>query len=194
MNFPKIKPFLTKSIFFLAFSILVLTRGSQNVWADFKILTPCKESTIFQKRLISSTKKLESRLKLYDINSKPALALKKEIELTKERFFHFQSGNLLCGNDGLPRIIADGRGNHAGEFILPGGLFLYIAGWIGWSGREYIRYALLTDNAFENEIIINVPIAISIMTSGFFWPFKAIKELVNGDLLAGDEEITTSPR
>ena len=195
MKFYNIKLFLSKILFFAAFSTYLLTSESKCVLAtDFKALIPCKESPIFQKRLISSTKKLENRLKFYTADSNSAIALKKEITLTKDRFNQYKAGNLLCGKDGLPRIIATGQWDHANEFIAPGILFLYIAGWIGWSGRKYIRYANSTENAFENEIIINVPIAISIMASGFSWPFNALNELITGDLLSSDEEITISPR
>jgi hypothetical protein len=30
------------------------------------------------------------------------------------------------------------------EFVIPGVLFLYITGWIGWVGRKYVRYASTT--------------------------------------------------
>lgn len=194
MKFYNIKLFLSKSIFLAFFSAYFLTYDSTCALADFKTLTPCKESPTFQKRLLSSTKKLENRLKLYTTDSNPGIALSKEINLTKDRFHQYETGNLLCGKDGLPRIITNGQWDHANEFIIPGSLFLYIAGWIGWSGRKYIRYANLTENAFESEIIINVPTAITIMASGFAWPFHALKELATGDFLALDEEITISPR
>jgi photosystem I subunit 3 len=162
--------------------------------ADFNVLTPCKESTSFQKRLTTSVKKLENRLKLYTPDSKEANYLLKEIESTKARFERYQNSNLLCGKEGLPRIIASGQWDHANEFVLPGILFIYITGWIGWVGRKYVRYASTTENAFENEIIINVPVALSIMNSGFLWPVDAWKEFISGDLLASDDDVTVSPR
>jgi photosystem I subunit 3 len=162
--------------------------------ADFNVLTSCKESPAFQKRLTTSVKKLENRLKLYTSESKEANALIKEIEKTKGRFERYGNSNLLCGKEGLPRIIASGQWDHANEFIIPGLLFLYITGWIGWVGRKYVRYASGTENPFENEIIINVPVALSIMTSGFLWPIDAWKEFTSGDLLASDEDVTVSPR
>ena len=61
-------------------------------------------------------------------------------------------------------------------------------------GRKYVRYAATTENPFENEIIINVPVAISIMNSGFLWPIDAWKEFTSGDLLASDDDVTLSPR
>jgi photosystem I subunit 3 len=162
--------------------------------ADFANLTPCKESPAFKKRLASSIKKLENRLKLYTSESKEATALKNEIEATKGRFERYSSSNLLCGKEGLPRIIASGQWDHANEFVIPGLIFLYITGWIGWVGRKYLRYASTTENPFENEIIINVPIAVSIMNSGFLWPIEAWKQFTSGDLLASENDVTISPR
>jgi len=162
--------------------------------ASFNNLMPCKESTSFQKRLNTSIKKLENRLKFYTPDSKESEFLTKEIQSTKSRFERYGNSNLLCGKEGLPRIIASGQWDHANEFVIPGILFLYITGWIGWVGRKYIKYASGTDNSFENEIIINVPVAISIANSGFLWPVDAWKEFTNGDLLASDDDITVSPR
>jgi len=184
----KIKSFVCLSIF----SLVIFNIQPAN--ADFNALTPCKESPAFQKRLNSSVKKLENRLKLYTPESKEANFLNKEIAATKSRFERYGNSNLLCGKEGLPRIIASGQWDHANEFVIPGILFLYITGWIGWVGRKYLRYASTTDNSFENEIIINVPIALSIMNSGFLWPVEAWKEFTTGDLLELDENVTNSPR
>ncbi len=162
--------------------------------ADYAALTPCKDSPAFEKRLKTSVKKLENRLKLYIPGSREAKFLTREIEATQARFARYGSTNLLCGKEGLPRIIASGQWDHANEFVIPGVLFIYITGWIGWVGRKYVRYASTTSNPFENEIIINVPVAISIMNSGFLWPVEAWKELTSGDLLASDDEVTVSPR
>lgn len=161
--------------------------------ADFAALKPCKESPVFQKRLSSSIKKLENRLKLYTPESLESKALLKEVNQTKIRFDRYGE-NLLCGKEGLPRIIATGQWDHVNDFVLPGILFIYITGWIGWVGRKYVRYASTTSNPFENEIIINVPIAIAMMNSGFLWPFEAWKDFVSGDLLESNEDITVSPR
>ena len=188
------KSFLAKIICFTFFSGTLLTSDVQVAKADFTALKPCKESPAFQKRLTSSVKKLENRLKLYTPESKEAKFILKEIETTKARFDRYGNSNLLCGKEGLPRIIATGQWDHANEFVVPGELLLNITGWIGWVGRKYVRYASTTSNAFENEIIINVPVAISIMNSGFLWPVEAWKEFTSGDLLASDDDITVSPR
>ena len=176
-------------IFGLSFSSNV-----QSANAAFENLTLCKDSPAFEKRLNSSVKKLENRLKLYTPESKEANFLVKEIQATKSRFERYGNENILCGKEGLPRIIASGQWDHANEFVIPGILFIYITGWIGWVGRKYLRYASTTENSFENEIIINVPIAFSIMNSGFLWPVEAWKELLNEDLLAPSDDVTVSPR
>ena len=162
--------------------------------AEIAGLTDCGQSEAFQKRLAKTVKKLEGRLKKYDEASAPRLAIQQQIEQTKKRFERYSSSNILCGNDGLPHLITDGRWSHAAEFILPSILFLYITGWIGWVGRKYLQLVSKTSNPTEKEIIIDVPLAISIMTSGFLWPFAAWQEFLSGDLIASDETITTSPK
>ena len=49
-------------------------------------------------------------------------------------------------------------------------------------------------NPAENEIIINVPLALKIMTTGFVWPIAAWQEFIGGDLVAAREDVTISPR
>ena len=157
-------------------------------------LTKCSESPAFSKRLKTSVKKLELRMAQYDESSPPALALQQQIDRTKARFDKYSRSSLLCGTDGLPHLIADGRWDHAAEFILPGFGFLYIAGWIGWVGRKYIRAVSTTKNPTENEIIINVPLALKIMTTGYIWPISAWQELISNDLVASKDTISVSPR
>lgn len=189
-----IKSLISKIVPSLLLSFAVINTNLTPVYADYTSLTPCKDSPAFQKRLNSSVRKLENRLKLYTPESREAKFLLKEIEATKARFDRYGSTNLLCGKEGLPRIIASGQWDHANEFVIPGILFLYITGWIGWVGRKYVRYASTTSDPFENEIIINVPLAIAMMNSGFLWPVEAWKELTSGDLLAADDDVTISPR
>jgi photosystem I subunit 3 len=162
--------------------------------ADIGGLTKCSESPAFEKRLKASVKKLEQRLSLYEADSPPALALKQQIARTEARFDKYGRSDLLCGTDGLPHLIADGRWSHAAEFIMPGFGFIYIAGWIGWVGRKYIRAVSTTKNPAESEIIINVPLALKIMTTGYIWPISAWQELISGELVAPKDEVTVSPR
>jgi len=162
--------------------------------ADIGGLTKCSESPAFQKRLTTSVKKLEQRVSKYEVDSPPALALTQQIERTKSRFDKYSRSELLCGKDGLPHLIADGRWSHAAEFILPGFGFIYISGWIGWVGRKYIRSVSTSKNPSENEIIINVPLALKIMTTGFVWPLSAWEEFISGNLVVSKDKITVSPR
>ena len=179
-------------LIFMLCSILLL--GPKIATADIGGLTKCSESPAFAKRLKASVKKLEQRMTNYEPGSPPFLALEQQAERTKARFDKYSRSELLCGTDGLPHLIADGRWNHAPEFILPGFGFIYIAGWIGYVGRKYVRAVSITKNPTESEIIINVPLALKIMTTGYIWPISAWQELISGELIAPKEEITVSPR
>ena len=134
-------------------------------------LTPCGENPAFQQRAANAT-----------------------TESAKARFEFYGNSSLLCGEDGLPHLIADGDLSHAGEFLIPSILFLYIAGWIGWVGRSYIIAVRSEKSPEEKEIIIDVPLAINCSLSGFAWPLAAFKDIVSGEMFAKDDEITVSPR
>jgi len=177
---------------FLTLSLFITTPLSAS--ADVSGLVPCKDSAIFKRRLDQSVKKLSSRLDKYEPGTPAYLSLQEQIDKTQARFEKYGKQGLLCGADGLPHLIADGRASHAGEFILPGIGFLYTTGWIGWAGRSYLQYSKNTDKPNENEIIINVPVAIGMMSSGFLWPLSAWNELISGELLVSGDEITVSPR
>jgi photosystem I subunit 3 len=163
-------------------------------FADVAGLIPCNESPIFAKRLNQSVKRLEGRLKKYNVGSPPSLALEQQIKRTQQRFERYSKSGLLCGKDGLPHLITDGRWSHSFEFIIPGVMFLYISGWIGWVGRKYIQTVSESINPNEKEIIIDVPLALKIMSTGFIWPISAWQEYVSGKLLADVDKITVSPR
>jgi photosystem I subunit III len=139
--------------------------------ADVAGLTPCSESAAFQQRLATSTS-----------------------ATAPQRFEFYAKSGLLCGDDGLPHLIVDGRFSHAGEFLIPSVLFLFITGWIGWVGRSYLQAIKKGDSPEEKEVIIDVPLAIKCMLTGFAWPLAALKELTTGELIAKDSEITVSPR
>jgi photosystem I subunit 3 len=139
--------------------------------ADVAGLTPCAESKAFVQRANNA--------------STPA---------AKARFEKYADAGLLCGPEGLPHLIVDGRWSHASEFLIPGLLFLYIAGWIGWVGRAYLIAARGSGNAEEKEIIIDVPLAIQQMLTGFAWPLAAFQQFASGTLTAKDSEVPVSPR
>nr|YP_009297625.1 photosystem I subunit III [Hildenbrandia rivularis]AOM67169.1 photosystem I subunit III [Hildenbrandia rivularis] len=165
-----------------------------DVKADVAGLVSCSESSVFNKRLQNTVKKLELRKSKYEVNTPPFLALDQQIRKTQMRFENYSKAGLLCGNDGLPHLIADGRWSHARDFVFPGLLFLYITGWIGWVGRGYLLAVAETQKPTEKEIILDVPLAIKFMSSGFTWPLAAWQEFSSGNLLAPNDKITISPR
>ena len=173
---------------------LLLIFNPDPVKAEIGGLTKCSDSAAFAKRQKTSVKKLEQRMATYTADSPPALALQQQIDRTNARFDKYSRSDLLCGTDGLPHLIADGRWSHAAEFILPGFGFIYISGWIGYVGRKYLRAVSTTKNPAENEIIINVPLALKIMTTGYIWPISAWQELISGELVVQKDQITVSPR
>jgi photosystem I subunit 3 len=177
----------------LIFAALLAFTPNQAL-ADIGGLIKCSDSPAFAKRLNGSVKKLEQRISKYEADSPAALALQQQIDRTKTRFDKYSRSKLLCGTDGLPHLIADGRWSHAAEFILPGFGFIYITGWIGWVGRKYLRVVSLTKNPIESEIIINVPLALKIMTTGYIWPISTWQELISNKLIIPKDEITVSPR
>merc|ERR1711977_366377 len=138
--------------------------------ADISGLTPCAESKAFAKRKKQELKELDKRLKKYDADSAPAVALKATMERTERRFNFYGKSGLLCGNDGLPHLIAEPgfalKYGHAGDVFLPTFGFLYFAGWLGHSGRLYLE---ATRNR-DKEIIIDVPLALACVGKSFGWP------------------------
>ncbi|MDJ1182911.1 Photosystem I reaction center subunit III [Roseofilum casamattae] len=142
--------------------------------ADLANLVPCSESPAFLQR------------------AKTAVATTDDPNSGAKRFERYSDA--LCGEDGLPHLIVDGRLDRAGDFLIPGILFLYIAGWIGWVGRSYLTAIRSEKNPGEKEIVIDVPLAIKFMLGGFAWPLVAAKDMMSGEMFAKDNEITVSPR
>ena len=114
----------------------------------------------------------------------------------QDRFKRYADNGALCGPEGLPHLIVDGRVGHLGEFTIPSILFLYFAGWIGWAGRSYIRAVknIPGSSAESKEVAIDVPLAIKCGLGGATWPLGAVQEFLSGDLYANDDEIPISPR
>jgi photosystem I subunit 3 len=100
----------------------------------------------------------------------------------------------LCGADGLPHLVVDGRWSHAGDFIIPGIAFLYIAGTIGWAGRTYLQAVATRKDATMHEIQIDLPLAFKSTLAAASWPLAAFSELSSGKLTESDSKITVSPR
>ena len=185
---------MKKNVGFIGLILSLLIGFPTIANATLSSLTPCGNSQVFYNRLNASVKKLEVRLSKYEKGTPPAIALEQKIISTQKRFDQYAKAGLLCGTAGLPHLIADGRWSHAIEFTIPGLVFLYITGWIGWVGRGYLQAIRKADKPTEKEIIIDVPLALKYSLSGFVWPLAAWQELSTGKLLASQDEITVSPR
>lgn len=142
--------------------------------ADVSGLVPCKDSPAFQQR------------------AKNARTTTGDPDSGRKRFERYAEA--YCGPEGLPHLIVDGRLNRAGDFIIPGILFLYIAGWIGWVGRAYLQDIKKEKDTEMKEIMIEVPRALKFMLTGFTWPLAALREFTTGQMFAKEEEIPVSPR
>lgn len=167
-------------------------------YADISGLTPCSQSKAFAKQEKKELKNLTKRQKLYEAGSAPSLALQATIERTEKRFKNYADSGLLCGADGLPHLISDPglalKFGHAGEVFIPTFGFLYIAGYIGYVGRQYILEVKKAAKPIEKEIIIDVPLALKLSLQGAGWPLATVQELRNGTLTEKAENITVSPR
>merc|ERR1712007_283538 len=169
-------------------------------------LTPCTESKAFAKRKNQELKELQKRMKKYEIDSSPVIALKATMERTERRFDNYGKGGLLCGNDGLPHLIAEPalalKNGRANDIFIPTIGFLYVAGWIGHSGRLYLeemRKELKNKNKVRrwlliSDVALDVPLAIAILAKAFAWPVMVSQLIVSDTLLEKDENISVSPR
>jgi photosystem I subunit III len=133
-------------------------------------LIPCRDSPAFQQRQAAAPK-----------------------GYYYTRPFESYSSELLCGEDGLPHLPLD-RLDRAVDVVIPIALFLYIAGFIGWSGRKYLQAANRTQKPEQLEIFIDLKLAIAAFSQGLLWPLLAVKELLSGELTAKENEISVSPR
>ncbi len=166
-----------RRLFTLVLVIGLWLNFAQPVKAVGAGLVPCGESPEFLQRAENAHASTDTR---------PA----------QDRFRYYIDNNALCGPEGLPRLIVDGRPGHWGDITTPGILFLYIAGFIGWAGRSYIRAVKNLEGASpeSKEISIDVPLALKCTGSALLWPLAAVKEFLSGELVAKDEEIPISIR
>ena len=183
-----------------ALSVTLWVNFAPSAQADLSHLTPCSESAAFQAKSKSYRNTTEDHQWCYgNFLSAAFQAKSKSYRNTTD---DPQSGQkraeryaeALCGPEGNPHLVVDGRLDRAGDFLIPGVLFLYIAGWIGWVGRSYLITIREEKNPGMSEIIINVPLAISKMLLGFSWPLQALKEFTSGELVVDDSEVPISPR
>ena len=178
----------------LAGSDAALAAGGQPGSIYYKQLEDCATSKQFGKRQRKTVATLEGRMKKYEPGSPPYLALEQTLNQANNRFKRYADSDLLCGKDGLPHLVVDGNPVHLAEFVFPGIGFLYTAGYVGSAGRKYVKTVAKTKNPAEKEIIIDVPLALTIMLSNYLWPRDAYAEFIKGDFVADADEITVSPR
>jgi photosystem I subunit III len=164
-----------RRLFALILVFTLLLGFTPSASADVAGLTRCSETPAFQ-----------SRAKI----ARPTTA---DPDSGAKRFERY--GQALCGpDDGLPRLIVDGRWSHAGDFIFPSIMFLYITGCIGWAGRAYLIAIRKGKDPAMSEAIINIPLAFGCTLAAATWPLLAFKELMTGELVVKDTEVTVSPR
>ncbi|BAY85970.1 photosystem I reaction center protein PsaF subunit III [Calothrix parasitica NIES-267] len=137
--------------------------------AENTMLVPCKDSPAFIERMQNAPDSYYT--------TKPFQAY----------------SQLLCGEDGLPHLVLD-RLNLAFDVIAPITMFLYIAGWIGWSGRSYLIAIRKEGAGEEKELFIDVALFVGCMVKALMWPMLAVKEFLSGELVAKDDEIPISIR
>jgi photosystem I subunit III len=101
--------------------------------------------------------------------------------------------NLLCGEDGLPHLPLD-RLSLSIDILIAFGMFFYITGWIGWTGRSYLLALRKQGAGEEKEIFIDLPLFGNCMISSLTWPLLAVKQYLSGELVAKDDEIPISIR
>jgi len=148
-----------------------------------KNLEFCKDNKKYHKRIKDEIYKVSARQKKYPKDSVVYNRFVKKIAQIKKREESY--GERYCGKkDGLPRVLVNPDVRRGGV-VIPSLMFLYIAGWIGWTGRSY----LLRTRDPEKEWNIDVPLFLTCMASGFAWPVNAWQAIVNGEMTAKDTEI-----
>mmetsp|Transcript_101512 Transcript_101512/g.265069 ORF Transcript_101512/g.265069 Transcript_101512/m.265069 type:complete len:270 (+) Transcript_101512:85-894(+) len=149
-------------------------------------LQPCKDNKKYHKKFKDAIYKLQTRQKKYTTGG--VIAKRFDLEIAQTKRVEEAYGNRLCGKaDGTPRTIASGE-NVRGSIVIPGLMFLYTAGWIGWAGRSYLNRT----KSAEKEMFIEIPLALTCMASGFAWPVNAWQEIVNGQMTVPDSELYQS--
>mmetsp|Transcript_61214 Transcript_61214/g.113633 ORF Transcript_61214/g.113633 Transcript_61214/m.113633 type:complete len:283 (-) Transcript_61214:61-909(-) len=156
------------------------TKLSVKSWGHME---PCGKNKKFQKRIKDEAFKLKKRQDKYAKGSAAYAGVQEVIDQAKATATAYEGR--WCGKkDGLPRVIATGEVTRGG-IVTPALMFLYTTGWIGYAGRSYL---LRTKDAAK-EIKIDVPLALTCMTSAFAWPVYSWQDITNGRFVAKDTEI-----
>jgi photosystem I subunit 3 len=160
----------------------------------FGSTAPCKDVPTFQDKKRDALQAVDEQIAKATIPVVPTFtiipgvtgsqSLKQEWQDKKARlqdkFARYEKPGVLCGTqDGNPHLVVDGRLDHAGDFIIPSLLFLYVAGALGWAGRDYLGKAKGDANL---EILIDIPMALQSLLAGLLWPLQAIPQLISGSI------------
>jgi hypothetical protein len=152
-----------------------------------KQLELCKDNKKYKKKAKDRMFKMVGRQKKYPQGT--AVHERYNIRIAAENRRVEAYGERLCRKDaGIPIAVASGEVNVRGSVIPASLVFLYVAGWIGWAGRSYLQRT----NDKQKEIMIDVPLALTCMASGFAFPVAAWQEIVNGEMTESDENIYRS--
>jgi len=140
-------------------------------------LTSCSENSRFQERAsAASTPQAVARFERYSQAS--------------------------CGDDGLPHLIiaptlepfgALANRGHEGDVLIPAHIFIFVAGIIGWAGREYLKLARASNDPADKEIFLDPDMLRTALVKGARWPELADQESRGGQLRESNKNITCSP-
>jgi photosystem I subunit 3 len=160
---------MMRQIFALILILTVWLNFSPTASANESFLVPCKESAAYLQRA----------------ESFPDNYYFKQPDRAYAEY-------LTCGADGLPHLVISWR--NAIDIAIAFSMFFYITGFIGWSGRSYLRTISTQKSPEQSEIFIDLPVAIQSLAKGLLWPILAVQELLSGNLTAKNSEISVSPR
>jgi photosystem I subunit 3 len=82
---------------------------------------------------------------------------------------------------------------HEGDVLIPAHIFIFVAGIIGWAGREYLKLSRASSNPADKEIFLDPDMVRDALVKGARWPELADKESRGGQLRESNKNITTSP-
>ncbi|KAL9138792.1 Photosystem I psaF [Amphidinium carterae] len=157
------------------------TKLSVKSWGHME---PCGTNKKFQKRIKDEAFKLKKRQDKYAKGSAAYAGVQEVIDQAKDTAKAYEGR--WCGkkDDGLPRVIATGeitRGGHCDPSI-----DVLVHHWLDWLCRPLLPPR--TKDAAK-EIKIDVPLALTCMTSAFAWPVYSWQDITNGRFVAKDTEI-----
>ncbi len=142
---------------------------------------PCSESQAFKELQATRFSGIDAQIEAAkQIN--PSSAYIEQLNQSKalwERRYATYEKNANCDKvSGYPHLITDGRWSHAGDFIIPSLLWIYLTGALAWAGRDYL---LKTQNPMD-EILIDLGKAFPSLLNGLLWPVQAIPQLISGQI------------